>query len=96
MPLYEYFCEDCQSDREEIRSFEDKDDAVSCHCGGLMERHPSAPYFRPEGMWGEVQGRRVVKNDYDDPWEGSSLQGRGKPNTLYYKSKRVQVDYGKA
>jgi hypothetical protein len=41
-----------------------------------------------------MAGKPVV-NDYDDPWEGTSLEGKGEPNTLTYESDKIFLDTGK-
>jgi len=48
---------------------------------------PSAPHFKFSGVI-------PVNDSNDDPWEGTRLEGRGEPNTLYYKSDKIFVDQG--
>lgn len=96
MPLYEYQCASCSRIDEVVRSYLDRDQDYLCECGRESERLPSKFYTTPERLYGEWMGHRTILNDSkDDPWEGSSLEGRGGPNKGRYKSKKIQVDLGR-
>lgn len=55
-------------------------------CEMMAYQIPSTCNFR---------GFTISVNDYDDPWEGTGLEGGGEPNTLTYESDKIQVDLGK-
>jgi putative FmdB family regulatory protein len=49
MPLYEYRCNECESNVEVIQKFSDPDLAECSECGGSLERLVSAPAIRFKG-----------------------------------------------
>lgn len=95
MPIYEYHCSKCGDEREEIRPYSDRDMFPRCRNGHRMHRLASMPYVRPESMYAdhEIFGR-VVKNDYDSPWEGTGVEPNDNMKPVDYKQKKIQVDYG--
>ena len=55
-------------------------------CEMMAYQIPSCPHFKMGGV--------IPVNDYDDPWEGTKLEGAAGPNELTYKSDRIQMDMG--
>ena len=47
MPIYEFECEKCKSEREEIRKF--SDDLPICSCGNKMKKKISMSSFHLKG-----------------------------------------------
>lgn len=77
MPIYEYHCSGCGAVLEEIRDYAHRDAVIKCPNGHKMHRVASMPYVRPEGMYVDhpIFGR-IVKNDYDSPWDGTGMEPR--------------------
>ncbi len=45
MPLYDFECPDCGAASEEVRSIADRNDPLTCSCGGSMCRVMSGGQF---------------------------------------------------
>jgi len=54
MPIFTYVCEDCGSDKEELRNVNDRDRTLVCgDCGGKMVRQVSNVAYTPN-KWGDT------------------------------------------
>jgi putative FmdB family regulatory protein len=58
MPLYEYECKQCGRHTEKIQKFSDVEITDCPHCGGTLERVPSAPAisFKGRGWFADGYG----------------------------------------
>lgn len=43
MPTYNYKCESCGSETEQMRLMKDRNNKVNCHCGNECKRTIAAP-----------------------------------------------------
>ena len=51
-PIYEYRCQECLEEAEQLRKYEQRDEPMECDsCGGSMLRFLSAPHIGPDGMY---------------------------------------------
>lgn len=50
MPRYDYQCEQCGRQVEDVQTVEERDNVPACRrCGGRMVRQPAAPAFQLRG-----------------------------------------------
>lgn len=85
MPLHRFRC--CNGHTTELIVPLEHSRWQECsECNKMAYQILSCPHFKMGGV--------IPVNDYDDPWEGTKLEGAGEPNTLYYKSDRIQMDMG--
>jgi putative FmdB family regulatory protein len=73
MPLYEYWCEDCQTTIEIIQKFSDPELSKCDKCGGDVERLLSAPAIRFKGSGWYV-------NDYGNNNNGGANRSDKSPD----------------
>ncbi len=45
MPVYEYVCDECTNEREEILPFKEAGKKLECECGGAMRQRFSLSHF---------------------------------------------------
>lgn len=87
MPLHIFRC--CNHHETELLVPLEHNKWQQCpECDFMALQIPSCPHFKMGGVI-------PVNDSSDDPWEGTKLEGRGEPNTLYYKSDRMQLDMGR-
>jgi putative FmdB family regulatory protein len=67
MPLYEYECTACHRHTEKIQKFSDPEITICPHCGGPLERVPSAPAvsFKGGGWFADGYGNAKPKSSGD-------------------------------
>lgn len=90
MPIYEFFCPNCNSKQEEIFIDRENLNNVSCHqCSSIMERIISAT----GGRVGRVRdiGRKELNGDRDMFEAYKSLEERGKLNEVADKNEQNRV-----
>jgi len=68
MPLYEYVCKQCGRHTEKIQKFSDPEITDCPHCGGTLERVPSAPAvsFKGGGWYADGYGNAKPSSSAKD------------------------------
>jgi putative FmdB family regulatory protein len=68
MPLYEYECKQCGRHTEKIQKFSDVEITDCPHCGGTLERVPSAPAisFKGRGWFADGYGNAKPSSSAND------------------------------
>ena len=68
MPLYEYECKQCGRHTEKIQKFSDVEITDCPHCGGTLERVPSAPAisFKGRGWFAAGYGNATPSSSAND------------------------------
>jgi putative FmdB family regulatory protein len=78
MPLYEYECKQCGRHTEKIQKFSDVEITDCPHCGGTLERVPSAPAisFKGRGWFADGYGNAKPSSSANDS-KGDSAKSNG-------------------
>jgi putative FmdB family regulatory protein len=77
MPLYEYECKQCGRHTEKIQKFSDLEITDFPHCGGTLERVPSAPAasFKGGGWYADGYGNAKPSSANDSKSDSAKSNG---------------------
>ena len=88
MPLYEYECKQCGRHTEKIQKFSDPEITDCPHCGGKLERVPSAPAiaFKGGGWYADGYGNAKPSSSAKDSKSDSAKSGGASSDSSSAKS----------